>query len=185
MPAPISSRKRVLDQLVGLFRRDGYDGVSISRISDVTGLGRPSLYYYFPGGKDEMAHAVLDAASKWFDENVAAVARGDGTPASRLKTMLVNIDRFYSGGREACLLNAFMLGETNAALSKPVRAAFEAWVDAFALISRDTGATKTQARRRAEGAVARIQGALVLARSLNDDAIFARTLRDIETLILE
>ena len=63
MPAPTSSRKRVLDQLIALFRRAGYDGVSISRISEATGLGRPSLYHYFPGGKDEMAHAVLAAAS--------------------------------------------------------------------------------------------------------------------------
>jgi len=56
---------------------------------------------------------------------------------------------------------------------------------AFRLVSRDIGRTKTQARRRAEDAVARIQGALVLARALNDSAIFARTLREIETLILK
>ncbi len=55
MPAPLLPREEVLDRLAAAFRRDGYDGASIARLSAATGLGKASLYHYFPGGKQDMA----------------------------------------------------------------------------------------------------------------------------------
>jgi AcrR family transcriptional regulator len=44
--------------LLKLFRQFGYDGVTLSKISQATGLGKASLYHYFPGGKAEMAEVA-------------------------------------------------------------------------------------------------------------------------------
>ena len=55
MPAPLLSKEEVLARLMATFRSDGYDGASLAELSQRTGLGKSSLYHYFPGGKAEMA----------------------------------------------------------------------------------------------------------------------------------
>jgi hypothetical protein len=53
----------------------GYrEGASLSLISEATGLGKGCLYHFFPGGKEEMADAVLSEIDGWF-ENHCAVAK--------------------------------------------------------------------------------------------------------------
>ena len=48
-----------IPSLLQLFRQHGYDGATLSKISQVTGLGKASLYHHFPKGKDEMVQEVL------------------------------------------------------------------------------------------------------------------------------
>jgi len=65
MPAALMSRDEVVERLVGVFQRCGYDGASLSELSAATGLGRSSLYHHFPGGKEEMARAVIARVGAW------------------------------------------------------------------------------------------------------------------------
>ena len=60
MPRVISERADALPALAEVFREHGFEGASLSLISERTGLGKGSLYHFFPGGKEEMAAAVLD-----------------------------------------------------------------------------------------------------------------------------
>ena len=60
----------LLDRLTDVFRTYGYEGASLSRISEVTGLQRASLYHRFPGGKEDMAKAVLSRAGQWLINRV-------------------------------------------------------------------------------------------------------------------
>lgn len=53
------SKQTHIPPLLDLFRQFGYDGVTLSKISQATGLGKASLYHHFPGGKDEMVETVL------------------------------------------------------------------------------------------------------------------------------
>ena len=50
---------QLTEALTRVFQTYGYDGATLSRISDATGLQRASLYHRFPGGKEEMAKFVL------------------------------------------------------------------------------------------------------------------------------
>ncbi len=59
MPPSKVNENQLLDRLTGVFRLHGYEGASLSRIAKATGLQRASLYFRFPGGKEEMAEAVL------------------------------------------------------------------------------------------------------------------------------
>ncbi len=47
-----------------------YGGASLAAISQHTGLGKGSLYNFFPGGKEEMAEAVLEQVAIWFQDEV-------------------------------------------------------------------------------------------------------------------
>jgi AcrR family transcriptional regulator len=184
MPAAISSREAVLETLTALFRERGFDGVSIADISAATGLGRPSLYHYFPGGKDEMAAAALEACARWMEPRLASLeASGDGPPQRRLRAFSRELDGYYAGGDLNCLIDVFGVGgspERRATL----KAILERWLAAFAAVARETGCTAAEARARSENALSRIEGALVLARALGRRAPFKAALGDVATVLL-
>ncbi len=58
MARSIAERADVLPQLAEVFRAHGYEGATLALISDATGLGKGSLYNFFPGGKQQMARAI-------------------------------------------------------------------------------------------------------------------------------
>jgi AcrR family transcriptional regulator len=184
MPAAISSREAVLATLSTLFRERGFEGVSIADISAATGLGRPSLYHYFPGGKDEMAAATLEGVAGWMEGKLTALeASDDGPPQRRLRTFLRELDGYYGGGELNCLIDVFGIGgspERRASL----RSILERWLVAFVSVAREAGCSASGARSRAENAVARIEGALVLSRALGRRAPFKAALADVATLLL-
>ena len=60
-----------------------------------------------------------------------------------------------------------------------------AWLRALEKLLRDGGVPAARARRVAVDAVVRTEGALVIARALRDNAVFVRTVGDVEKLLLE
>jgi TetR/AcrR family transcriptional repressor of lmrAB and yxaGH operons len=61
MSRAVATRPDIIPALAEVFREHGYEGASLALLGDATGLGKGSLYHFFPNGKEEMAAAVLDA----------------------------------------------------------------------------------------------------------------------------
>ncbi len=169
---------------MAVIRRHGYDGASLAELSKATGLGKSSLYHHFPDGKDDMVRAVLDRLEQQLTASLFDPLGGAGSPRSRLDAMVATLDAFYRGGREACVLANLVLGSTRKRFRKPLRRIFEAWIAAVAGALRDAGQPEALARARAEDAVLRIEGALVLAGAFDDPAVFGRTLKQLPAELL-
>lgn len=184
MPAPLLSKEEVIDRIVGVFRQKGYDGASLADLSAATGLGRSSLYHYFPGGKQDMALAAIDQVGQWVEQNIVQPLDGDGTPAERLARMLAAIDRLYAGGEEACLLGTLVLSGGLPLFQESLRRAFLTWIVALAKLLVEAGQAPEMAHARAEDAVLRIHGALVLAGGLGDPTPFRRVLARLQAELL-
>lgn len=176
MPPAILSREEVVARVMAVVRRQGYDGASLSELSKATGLGKSSLYHHFPDGKDDMVGAVVGHLETALEETVFAPLRSAGPPAARLRAMNSELEVFYRDGREACVLASLGIGDASRRFHPRVKKLFRAWIDAIASALRDAGQPKSVAQARAEDALVRIEGALVLARSLGEPAIFGRTL---------
>lgn len=183
MPASKIDEGRLLDRLTDVFRRHGYEGASLTRIAEATGLKRASLYHRFPAGKEEMAEAVLERADEWFETHVLAPLNGPGEPSERVRAMAKRLDEFYGRGRQSCLLDTLSLGDDDKAFHKHVKRSFTAWLDALARVAHDSGSRPATARRRAEEALVRIEGALVLARATGETKPFARVLNNLPALL--
>jgi AcrR family transcriptional regulator len=103
MPAPLMTKPEMLGRLLDLFRDNGFDGASLSDISDATGLGKSSLYHHFPNGKEEIALQVLAFLEEQLELALFEPMRAAGTPRKKLDRMLDTIDAFYEGGKKpAC-----------------------------------------------------------------------------------
>ena len=184
MPAPILSREEVLDLLLNTFRDRGYEGSSLSELSTATGLGKSSLYHYFPGGKEDMAEQVLAHLDRQLTTNLYEPLQSDRAAATKLGLMLDVLDAFYEGGRKACLLERLCASVDRTRFHRPLREAFVAWIDAVEAICLEAGFSRAVARARAEDLVVRIEGALIVCAGTGDTAVFARTIKDLRGSVL-
>lgn len=184
MPAPLSSKEDALNRLLETFREQGFDGSSLADLSAATGLGRSSLYHYFPGGKADMARQVLEHLEAGLEKQLFDPLKSPATPQKKLDTMLDVLDAFYEGGRRACLLERLCASVDRKEFKRPLAGVFAKWVDAVEALCREAGVGKVAARARAEDLVIRIEGALVVCAGMGEPKIFTRTLRDIRSSLL-
>lgn len=185
MAAPLLPREEVVDRLMGVFRRLGYEGASLAELSKATGLGRSSLYHYFPGGKEDMARATLERLGEWVDIHLLRPLRGAGAPEERLERVVLVLDGLYASGQDACLLGTLVHGESRHLFQSQLRASFTAVIAAFADLVVESGVDPVIAQQRAEDAVIRIQGALVLSSGLNDNKPFRRVIEHLRADLLQ
>ncbi|SCW53260.1 transcriptional regulator, TetR family [Rhizobium mongolense subsp. loessense] len=168
-------RADVVPLLAEIFRELGFEGATLSRITERTGIGKGSLYHFFPGGKEEMAAAVLAEVDTWFEQFVYEPLRRDD-PAEAIAAMWKNADAYFRSGGRICLVGAFALDETRERFATTINDYFQRWIDALAGALVRSGRPASEARAAAENAVLGIQGALVLSRALDDKALFKRAL---------
>lgn len=173
------SKQTYVPPLLDLFRQFGYDGVTLSKISQATGLGKASLYHHFPGGKDEMVETVLAALEQGLEQIVLETLRGQGEALTRLQQMCDRISKAYNDGQKPCLLAALLLGSAKEVFQARVQTLLRSWIDAIATVLIEAGMDETIARQRGEDGVIAIQGALILAQGLNDAAPFQRVVKEL------
>ncbi|RJF68422.1 TetR/AcrR family transcriptional regulator [Rhodopseudomonas palustris] len=181
---PPTDRAALLPLLGEVFRAHGYEGASLALISEATGLGKGSLYHYFPGGKKQMAEQVLAEIDGWFDTNIFAPLRDPADPQAAIEAMLSGVDAYFRSGARVCLVGVLALGHARDEFVAPVNDYFARWQDALAAALRRCGLSSATARRRAEDAVLSIQGALVLARARDDAKVFSRALAELKARLL-
>lgn len=177
---------QVLEALATVFQTHGFGGATLTLFTEATGLKRPSLYHRFPGGKLEMALAVVEHARKNFIGEVLAPLVRDGNPKKRIKEAARNMERFYDGGNDACLMDALSVGakgDDRKAIDAAIEKMFSEFLGALAHVARDMGATGTEARQLAEDAVVRLEGSLVVARGTKSTSAFRRVLKELPDLL--
>jgi TetR/AcrR family transcriptional regulator, lmrAB and yxaGH operons repressor len=184
MRAPKLTRDEVLHRIADVFRRLGYEGSSLSEISKATGLGRASLYHHFPGGKEEMGREVFRWLGAVVEANVIAPLVAQGPPAERLQGWAQGVLDVYSGGKKGCILAALALGDSGETFARELLHAFRAQRDALEAVLIEAGLPKGEARHRAEDALGRIQGALILGRGLGDRNQLRRVVDDLPADLL-
>lgn len=172
-----AQREQVLALLAEVFRRYGFEGASLARLVQGSGLGKGSLYHFFPGGKDEMAAAVLARIDDWFRLQVFAPLRDGACARAGVAAMFDAVEAYFMSGQKICLVGLFALGCERDRFALQVSGYFTEWIAALAAPLRRAGVDPAQAAALAEEAVGAIQGALVLARALARPEVFGAALR--------
>ena len=166
-----------------LFRTYGFDGVSLKQLSEATGLEKASLYYRYPGGKDEIVIAAAQDVADWFQENIIETLKGTGSIHKRVEVVSNRLRELYLGGSKSCVTDVLSLPGGPDKLRAALKSVMEAWIKSFSEIARESGLPRSLARSRAEEAIVRIEGSLILARVLGDTAAFERTLKLLPELL--
>jgi TetR/AcrR family transcriptional repressor of lmrAB and yxaGH operons len=169
-------------RLAGVFRASGYAGASLSDLSRAVGLQRASLYHRFPDGKPAMAAAVLTSMETRFEEILQPLV-SEPDVADGVAEMARRMALDYTDGRMACVLDTMtLLGAPQDVRAHATRLA-RTWLQAMADAAVRAGASEQDAQHRARAALVRIEGALVVARVLDDPSVFEQVLGELPDLL--
>ncbi|MCE9599315.1 MAG: TetR/AcrR family transcriptional regulator [Spirochaetia bacterium] len=172
----VSERNDLIPLIEKTFMKHGFEGSTLRIIQEKTGLGRGSLYHFFPGGKEDMAETVLSQIDDWFKMNILKPLKETEDPARAIHDMFDAIIAYYDSGRRICLPGAFALS-TRDRFASQIDGHFSRWIRALTATFVRAGFKTSKAWYMAEDVMAVIQGALVLAQGFKDPKIFSRMLK--------
>jgi AcrR family transcriptional regulator len=181
----MTDRTAALPALAEAFRAHGFEGSSLSIISKATGLGKGSLYNFFPGGKEEMMAAVLSDIDQWFDRAIFTPLEQASDPAKAISAMMRDVETYFQSGGRVCLVGWIGLGAARDPFARQVKGYFARWISALAHCLEIARVPAFAAAQLAEEAVAGIQGAIILSRALDDGGAFTRLVRHHQTCLLD
>jgi TetR/AcrR family transcriptional repressor of lmrAB and yxaGH operons len=153
-----------------LFGRRGYHATAFSDVVEASGAPRGSIYFHFPGGKEELARAVALAAEEeiiGLCDAAAAVADSPGAYVQALATVVG--DRLETSGYERGCAVATMVLELAPhveAVQEVFRDCFARWRDVMAGHLAGWGMKPEQAHDAAVMIMSTLEGALLISRAM-------------------
>lgn len=178
------SREQAIAKLIPVFRKYGYEGTTLSLLSKASGLGKASLYYHFPGGKEEIAAAVFEYVGIWFNKTVLNSLQSEQNPELKIQAMCKNLQEFYGNGKESCFSAIMSFGEANNLFHDRVKHRIQVLIDTLAQVLIEGGIEPELAKVRSLDAVIEIQGALILVRIIDDTEPFERAIKNLPRKLL-
>ncbi len=154
-------------------------------LSKATGLGKGSLYNFFPGGKEEMMDAVLADIDRWFATAIFSPLEQAGDPSAAITSMMEDVATYFRCGGRVCLVGWVGLGSSGDAFASRAKSYFARWISALAHCLEAGHVPPSLAMQLAEETVCGIQGAIVLSRALGEEAAFTRIVSRHEACLIE
>lgn len=167
MPPRTDTRDKVLRTTAELFRAQGYHATGVNQVLAESGAPKGSMYFHFPGGKEQLAVEAIERAGSDLCSALAAAMSASPDPVVALEQVLAALGGHLEATdfREGCPIATVALDA--AATSEPIRAAcagaYDSWQDVVAGHLR--AAAVPAPDDVATVAIAAIEGALLLART--------------------
>lgn len=179
MRKPLKQKNEIVSDLSKVFRTYGFDGATITRLTNGTGLERASLYHHFPNGKTDMAEAVLLKALDDLKIEVVDRLNDDVDAETKINSMIDAVDKFYNHGNEVCFITIFSLAKISKSVTDGMSSALRLWLK---LLEKALDELKiSKPKESAQQALATIQGALILSNTIKDPKIFRNSLRQLKS----
>jgi TetR/AcrR family transcriptional regulator, lmrAB and yxaGH operons repressor len=176
MPKKSDSKGRMIAAARRLFREHGYLGTALSDVVTESAAPRGSLYFHFPGGKDELASEVtlLHAG-----DHIANINRAAATTTTAVQLIEAFIGRIRdeliaSDYREGCAMAPIVLETTPASdlLSDVTRRGFADMIATLAARLTEKNIPASRATQLATHTWTSVEGALILSRVLRSPEPF-------------
>lgn len=168
------TRTRMLDTTARLLQQRGYHGTSLNDILGESGAPRGSLYFHFPGGKDQLVVEASRVAVDKVTQHRREVLAAAPSPAAAVRAFADGIvvllkETDYQLG---CPIAPIVLDGTSevADLSELCRRTFEEWVGLLRGSFEEAGIPEKRAEALALLTQSSFEGALLIARAYRDVA---------------
>ena len=168
------TRDRIIVATNELFRRHGYNGTSLSQISEAANATIGSIYHFFPGGKEALAVAVVETTGAIYRELFESIVSQASDPADAYIEFFAGAAAVLeaSGYIDPCPIGTIAREVANT--SEPLRIAasnaFDSWIGAATEHLARAGVGPEMAEQLAEIFVATVEGMFVLTRTQRSTA---------------
>lgn len=181
-----SAREDMLEAAVDLFSARGYEGVGVAELLEKSGAPRGSLYFHFPGGKQQIGAEVVarvgaEAAARFRDLHDSGVDLETFIDRVFKATAKESKARCYTA---SCPMAAIAtgFGNSDSALAAAVRGAFASWESEIKTAARARGMSETNAGVFASAMLTAMEGAFVISKAQASSAPHANAARAIKAL---
>jgi TetR/AcrR family transcriptional repressor of lmrAB and yxaGH operons len=168
------TRARIIASARTLLRRQGYHATGLAQIIEHSGAPRGSVYFLFPGGKEQIAVAAIAEWTVEFDRLVRELRAEHGTARAWVEAMADHFanDLRASGYTEGLPITTITLDSvpSSAGLTVACRNAYETWLTALTDGLVAYGEPAGRADRLAKLMMASLEGAAVLCRAYQSTA---------------
>jgi TetR/AcrR family transcriptional repressor of lmrAB and yxaGH operons len=181
-----SAREDMLSAAIELFRARGYEGVGVAELLQKSGAPRGSLYFHFPGGKEQIGAEVVERVG----EEVARRFRDLAASGVDLNTFIERV--FKTTAKEckerdyqaSCPMAAIAAGVSsdNPKLQVAIREAFAAWEREIAAAAEACGMSKRNADAFASSFLAAMEGAFVVSKAQGSSVAHVNASRAMQAL---
>src|SRR5882757_1408482 len=173
------TRERMVAAALELFGRRGYHATAFSDVVEAGNVPRGSIYFHFPGGKEELARAVSEAATVEIVGLCDTAAAGADGPESYVRALVeIVAERLVRTGYERGCAVATMVLEL-APYAPEMQATFadcfQRWRDTMAAHLIGWGIAPQDATDSAVMIMSTLEGALLLSRALGSTDPLYRT----------
>jgi TetR/AcrR family transcriptional repressor of lmrAB and yxaGH operons len=187
MPRRTDSRARMVEAAFDLFRKRGYHATAFSDVVQESGAPRGSIYFHFPGGKQELAREVIALAGDEIEKMVEAAAGRAHDPGSLVRALgdIVAKRLEDSGYQSGCSIATMVLelAPQDEELSAEFDAVFARWRAALVDQFEQMGVAPERAAVLAELVMSAIEGALVLSRAARSPEPFRSTVDALSAIV--
>lgn len=181
------TRARMIGTTAKLLQHRGYHGTALSDILDASGAPRGSLYFHFPGGKDELAleatRAAIEETTGFLQQSIAEAR----TPAKAVRCFVDATARLMheSGYTFGCPVAPIILdGSTELGqFDELCRRTLKRWTEMLHHAFATSGIPARRAARLALLVVVSIEGALLMARAYRDCAPITELAAELEAIV--
>lgn len=181
-----SAREDMLSAAVELFRARGYEGVGVAELLSKSGAPRGSLYFHFPGGKEQIGAEVVERVG----EEVALRFRQLGESNVDLETFITRVFKTTAkeckdrGYQASCPMAAIAAGASsdNPKLQAAVRTAFASWEHEVKVAAEARGMSGANAKLFASAFLTAMEGAFVVSKAQGSSDAHANASRAMQAL---
>lgn len=176
------TRERILRTAVRHYWRGGLAGTGVQVLLQESGAARGSLYFHFPGGKNELAEQALRQAADAITAQLRECLRTGPSVAGALQAFVAGYTSMASNAdfTVGCPLAIATLEGGDLPGPRAVAArTFRDWEELIAGALIDEGVDEVSAGERARLVISGLEGALIMSRAAGD----ARALRTLEVSI--
>jgi TetR/AcrR family transcriptional repressor of lmrAB and yxaGH operons len=163
------TRARIIASARTLLRRHGYHATGLAQIIEHSGAPRGSIYFLFPGGKEQVAVEAINEWTTEFERLIRDLRAGRGTARAWVEAMVAHFatELRASDYREGLPITTITLDSVPAsrALTVACRSAYDAWLAALVDGLIAYGVPVDRAKSLATLMLASLEGAAVLCRA--------------------
>lgn len=181
-----SAREDLLGAAADLFRRRGYEGVGVAELLEVSCAPRGSLYFHFPGGKEQIGVEVIQRVGEATLEQFRGLGKRDISLDAYIDAVFKTTARMVKerGFSGSCPIAAIAAeyGGSGTPLGDAVRLALTSWETEIAAAAAARGLTRQHAAEFASAFVASMEGAFLLSKAQASVAPHVNAARAIKAL---
>ena len=165
----MSARDQIIETTCELLELQGYHATGLSQIIKDSGSPKGSLYYYFPGGKEELAVEAIRQAGAIVTQRIHANLATVADPVEAIRTFIrriaeqVELSGFRKGGPITTI--AMETASTNERLREQCYRVYNSWQQEFANKLMQCGMAEARALRLAVLMIAALEGGIILCRT--------------------